>query len=64
VLLLLPSQAMAMQDWTTSTIMHGHQQKITKQGFMTVAKLTACHVPEDLAFAAPVEGYVVSFVAF
>jgi hypothetical protein len=55
---------MAMQDRTTSTITHGHQQKLTKQGFMTVAKLTACHVPEDLAFAAPAEGYVVSFVAF
>jgi hypothetical protein len=31
---------------------------------MMAAELAACHVPEDLAFPAPAEGYMVSFVAF
>jgi hypothetical protein len=45
-------------------ITQGHLQKLRKQGFMMVAELTACRVPEDLAFPTPAEGYVVSFVAF
>jgi hypothetical protein len=63
VLILLPSQAMAEQDWTPSTITQGHLQNLAKQGFMMAAKLTACRVPEDPAFLAPSEGYVVSFMA-
>jgi hypothetical protein len=35
-----------------------------KYGFMAVAELEACHVPEAPAFPALVNGYVVSFVAF
>jgi hypothetical protein len=35
-----------------------------KLGFMTVVELGACRVPENPAFSAPTEGYVVSFVAF
>jgi hypothetical protein len=31
---------------------------------MVAAELEACHVPEDHTFPAPMEGYVVSFVAF
>jgi hypothetical protein len=31
---------------------------------MAVTELEACHVLEDPAFPAPLEGYVVSFVAF
>jgi hypothetical protein len=31
---------------------------------MTVMELTTCRVPEDLASLAPVEGYMVAFVAF
>jgi hypothetical protein len=55
---------MVEQDWTPSTVMQGHLQKITKQGFMTVAELAACRVPEDPTFPMPVEGYMVSLVAF
>jgi hypothetical protein len=55
---------MAEQDWTPSTIMLGHLQKLVKQGFMMTTELAACRMPEDLAFPAPTEGYVVPFVAF
>jgi hypothetical protein len=44
--------------------MLGHQQKLVKQGFMTMAELTACHVPEDPVFPVPTKVYVVSFMAF
>jgi hypothetical protein len=64
VLLPLPFQDMAKRDWTPSSIMLGHLQKLAKQGFMMVAELMACHVPEDPMFLAPTKGYVVSFVAF
>jgi hypothetical protein len=42
----------------------GHLQNLPDQGFMTVAELTACHVPEDPAFPTPTDGYMVTFVAF
>jgi hypothetical protein len=32
VLLSLPPQAMAEQDWTPSTVTSGHLQKLVKQG--------------------------------
>jgi hypothetical protein len=64
VLLPIPSRAMAEQDWTPSTVTMGHSQKLVKQGFMMVAELMACRVLEDPTFPAPVEGYVVSFMAF
>jgi hypothetical protein len=44
--------------------MPGHLQKLVKQGFMMAAELVTCRVPEDLAFLAPAEGYIVSFMAF
>jgi hypothetical protein len=31
---------------------------------MTETELAACHVPEDLTSLAPMDGYVVTFVAF
>jgi hypothetical protein len=55
---------MAEQDWTPSTVTPGHLQKLMKHGFMAAVKLEAYCVPEDPAFPAPMEGYVVSFVAF
>jgi hypothetical protein len=55
---------MAEQDWTPSTITLGHLQKIMKHGFMSVAELESYRVPEDPAFPAPAEGYVVSFTSF
>jgi hypothetical protein len=64
VLPSLPPIAMAEQDWTPSTIMPGHLQKLMKYGFMAVFKLEACHVLEDPAFPGHAEGYVMSFVAF
>jgi hypothetical protein len=64
VLLLLPPQAMVEQEQTPSTIMSRHLQKLLKQGLMMATELAACHVPKDPTFPAPVEGYVVSFMAF
>jgi hypothetical protein len=64
VLLPLPPRSLAEQDWAPSTVMPGHLQKLLKQGFMLAAELVACRVPEDPMFPAPVEGYVVSFMAF
>jgi hypothetical protein len=64
VLPSLPPWAMVEQDWTPSTIMPGHLQKLVQHGFMPAAELKACHVLEDPAFPAPAEGYVVSFMAF
>jgi hypothetical protein len=31
---------------------------------MAAAELTACHVEEDLTFPAPMEGYLLTSVAF
>jgi hypothetical protein len=55
---------MAEQDWTPSSVTLGHLQKLMKLGFMMVVELGACRVPEDPAFSAPAEGYIVSFVVF
>jgi hypothetical protein len=55
---------MAEQDWTPCTIMSGHQQKLTKLGFMAATELEAYRVLEDPVFPAHAKGYVVSFVAF
>jgi hypothetical protein len=64
VLLPHPSQTMAEQDWTPSTITPSHLQKLVKQGFMAAAELAAYHVPEDPTFPTPMKGNMVSFVAF
>jgi hypothetical protein len=55
---------MVEQDWTPSKVTQGHLQSLVNQGFMTVIELMACRVPEDPAFAAPAEGYMVTIVAF
>jgi hypothetical protein len=55
---------MTEQDWTSSTTMFSHLQKLVMHGFMLAAELKACRVPEDPTFPAPTEGYVVSFMAF
>jgi hypothetical protein len=39
-------------------------QKLVKHGFMAAVEFEACQVLVDSAFPAPVEGYVVSFMAF
>jgi hypothetical protein len=64
VLHILPSLALVEQDWTPSKVTQGHLQNLMNQGLMTVAQLMSCCVPEDPAFPALVEGYVVTFVAF
>jgi hypothetical protein len=55
---------MAEQDWTPSTVMHGHLQKLMKHGFMAVTELESCRVLEDPVFPPPTKGNVVSFVVF
>jgi hypothetical protein len=55
---------MVEQDWTPAMVRLGHLQSLANQGFMTVMELTACRVLEDPAFLAPVEGYMVTFLAF
>jgi hypothetical protein len=55
---------MAEWDWTPSTIMPSHQQKLMKHGLMAVAELEACRVTEDPVFPLPVGGYMVLFMAF
>jgi hypothetical protein len=55
---------MTEQSWTPSTITPGHLQKLVKHGFVMAVELEACHVVEDPAFPAPVEGCVVPFVVF
>jgi hypothetical protein len=52
------------QDWTPSTVMLGHLQKLVKHGIMSAVELKACWVPKDPALPSPTEGYVVSFTAF
>jgi hypothetical protein len=44
--------------------MVSHLQKLMKLGFMSAMELEASQVLEDPAFPAPVEGYMVSFMAF
>jgi hypothetical protein len=41
-----------------------HLQNLVKQGFMMVAELAACRVPEDPVLPTPTEGYMLSFMAF
>jgi hypothetical protein len=55
---------MAEQDWTSSTVMLSHLQKLMMHGFMSAVELVACRVLEDLAFPVPTKGYMVSFMAF
>jgi hypothetical protein len=64
VLLPLPPRAMVEKDWTPSTVMLGHLQKLMKHEFMMAAELATCHMSEGPTFPMPLEGYVVSFVAF
>jgi hypothetical protein len=52
---------MVEQGWATFV---AHLQDLVSQGFMTAAELATCHVPEDPTSPTPVEGYVVTFVAF
>jgi hypothetical protein len=63
-LLPVDPRVVVEHDWTPSTTMPSHLQKLVKQGFMTVVDLMACHVSEDPVFPMPMEGYMVSFVVF
>jgi hypothetical protein len=55
---------MAEHGWTPLDVAQAHLQDLLSQGFMTAMKLATCHVPENSASPAPVEGYVVAFAAF
>jgi hypothetical protein len=64
VFLLLPLKAMVEQDWTLPRLRRVTYKALQKKGFMTATEPATCRVPEDPAFPAPTEGYVVTFVAF
>jgi hypothetical protein len=64
VLPFLPPLAMVEQDWTPSSIRLGHLLKLMKHGFMSAVELETYQVLMDPVLPAPVEGYVVSFMAF
>jgi hypothetical protein len=49
---------------TPSKVMLEHLQKLVSQGFMMATELMTCHMPENPMSPAPVERYVVSFMAF
>jgi hypothetical protein len=55
---------MAEQGWKPLEVTQVHLQDLVSQGFMTVAQLMTCRVPEDHASPASLEGYVVTFAAF
>jgi hypothetical protein len=46
--------------WTAPEITEEHLQNLVSQGYMTVAELATCRVPEDPASPALVGGYVVA----
>jgi hypothetical protein len=64
VLLLLPSQPMAEQEWTPSKVTQGQLHNLMNQQFMMAMELTVCRMPECPAFPVPMEGYVVTYMAF
>jgi hypothetical protein len=55
---------MAEQGWITSEVMQEHLQNLMPQGFMTMAELMTCRVPEDLASHVPAGGYIMAYAAF
>jgi hypothetical protein len=55
---------MGEQDWTPFKVTQEHLTNLVSQGFMTVTELMTYHMPKDPVAPVPVEGYVVSFMAF
>jgi hypothetical protein len=55
---------MAEPSWPTSDIMQEHLQNLVIQGYMTMAALAACRVPEDPASPTPMRGYIVACAVF
>jgi hypothetical protein len=55
---------MVEQDWTPSSVMSSHLQRLMNHGFMVAVELKACRVPMDPALPVPTEGYMVSFMVF
>jgi hypothetical protein len=55
---------MAEMGWTVSDVTQEHLQKLVSQGYMTVAELATCRVPEDPASPIQVGGYIVACVVF
>jgi hypothetical protein len=55
---------MAELGWTASEVMQGHLQNLMSQGYMTMAELATCCVPEDPASVALAGGYVMACMAF
>jgi hypothetical protein len=50
--------------WITSEVTQEHLQNLMSQGYMTVAELMTCRVPEDPASPVLVGGYVVACMVF
>jgi hypothetical protein len=55
---------MVQSSWPTSEVMQEHLKNLMSQGYMIAVELATCRVPEDLAFPALAEGYVVVCMAF
>jgi hypothetical protein len=55
---------MAEMGWTVSDVTQEHLQKLVSQGYMMVAELATCRVPEDPASPIQAGGYVVACVVF
>jgi hypothetical protein len=55
---------MAGLGWSASVVMQEQLQNLVRLGYMTVAKLATCCVPEDPASPILAGGYVVECVAF
>jgi hypothetical protein len=55
---------MAEQEWTPSKVTQGQLHNLMNQQFMMAMELTVCRMPECPAFPVPMEGYVVTYMAF
>jgi hypothetical protein len=64
VLPLLPFYTMAELGWIAMEVTKEHLQNLVSQGYMTVAELMTCRVPEDPASPILARGYIVACAAF
>jgi hypothetical protein len=55
---------MAELSWPLSEVTQEHLQNLVSHGYMIVAELPTCRVPEDPASPNPAGGYVMAYAAF
>jgi hypothetical protein len=55
---------MAELVWITSEVTQEYLQNLISRGYMMMAELTACRVPEDPASPVQTGGYIVACTAF